>query len=336
MAKIGRPTLYSEELTQKICDRIASSSDGLHKICKELKIAPSAVFDWLTKYPEFTDKYTRAREAQADFMADEIIEISDEDARKSQRGVNEMKVGAFVNAKRLQIDARKWIASTNGMRADFRAWYLDLFVYQYDKGGIPNDEDFIAGICRVRPSEYELFKQMLEQVLKQKFVLGEDNLYRNMVATEVLKKREQFLDKRKKSGTIGQIIKMAKEIKGFSKYLDLLKTDLFEMELDDLNKQMDKQVLEQKLKLYINVDVDVNKDNNIDIKKEFNKFWDLYDKKTDSKKCFSKWQNLKQSERDEIFKVLPKYVKSTPDKQYRKNPETWLNQRGWEHEIIIK
>lgn len=61
----------------------------------------------------------------------------------------------------------KWISSTNGMQASFRAWYFDLLLYQYDKGELPNDEDELAGICRVRPSEYNLFKQMVEQVDKR-------------------------------------------------------------------------------------------------------------------------------------------------------------------------
>ena len=150
----------------------------------------------------------------------------------------------------------KWISSTNGMRAEFRAWYFDLMIYQYDKGSVPNDLDEIAGICRVRPSEYDLFKQMVKQVLEQKFVLT-DGVYKNSVVDEVLRKREAFTDKRSKSGNIGVIIKLASTIKGFtSKLIDRLKEDLFKMDIEQVLKHKDKQVLEQVLKLYINVDVD--------------------------------------------------------------------------------
>ena len=31
---------------------------------------------------------------------------------------------------------------------------------------------------------------------------------------------------------------------------------------------------------------------------------------------------------------LPAYINSTLDKQYRKNPETFLNSKGWNDEII--
>lgn len=69
----------------------------------------------------------------------------------------------------------------------------------------------------------------------------------------------------------------------------------------------------------------------------FQDFWDLYDKKTDSKvKCEKKWNRLSQNIREEIMQHLPYYVMSTPDKQYRKNPSTYLNNHGWTHEIIQK
>lgn len=76
-----------------------------------------------------------------------------------------------------------------------------------------------------------------------------------------------------------------------------------------------------------------NNINTIDQIDEFGRFWSLYGKKTGKDKCFKKWCKLKKSEKDEIFKVLPEYIKSTPDKQYRKNPLTWLNGKHWEDEI---
>ena len=67
----------------------------------------------------------------------------------------------------------------------------------------------------------------------------------------------------------------------------------------------------------------------------FSEFWDLYDKKVGSKTLLEKkWLNLTDLEREQIMLYLPKYKISQPDKQFRKNPETFLNQRGWEHELI--
>lgn len=65
----------------------------------------------------------------------------------------------------------------------------------------------------------------------------------------------------------------------------------------------------------------------------FADFWNIYNKKDGAAKCKSKWNKLRESEKDLVFKVLPNYVLSTPDKQYRKNPLTWLNGEHWNDEI---
>jgi hypothetical protein len=66
---------------------------------------------------------------------------------------------------------------------------------------------------------------------------------------------------------------------------------------------------------------------------EFEKFWNMYDKKVDRKKSEKKFIKLKKSDIEKIFETLPAYIKSTPDKQYRKNPSTYLNNQSWNDEI---
>lgn len=74
-----------------------------------------------------------------------------------------------------------------------------------------------------------------------------------------------------------------------------------------------------------------------DINISFDLFWDLYDKKVgDKTKVEKKWNKLTNQQREDIVKYIPKYIASQPDKQYRKHPETFLNQKGWEDEIILK
>lgn len=75
-----------------------------------------------------------------------------------------------------------------------------------------------------------------------------------------------------------------------------------------------------------------NNDNNE--KNLFNVFWKLYDKKVKKDKCESYWLKLKQSEIDAIFVHVPLYVKSQPDKQFRKDPATYLYNKSWNDEII--
>jgi hypothetical protein len=69
----------------------------------------------------------------------------------------------------------------------------------------------------------------------------------------------------------------------------------------------------------------------------FEIFWNLYDKKTGSKeKLQKKWEKLPEKERLAIFDYLPKYKEAQPDKKYRKNPETFLNNKSWNDELIFE
>jgi len=66
----------------------------------------------------------------------------------------------------------------------------------------------------------------------------------------------------------------------------------------------------------------------------FEEFWNTYDKKNDRGACEKKFGKLTEKEKELIWGHVPKYVLSTPDKQYRKNPETYLNNEAWNDEII--
>lgn len=67
----------------------------------------------------------------------------------------------------------------------------------------------------------------------------------------------------------------------------------------------------------------------------FDEFWEAYDKKTgDKSKLEKKWAALSDSDREKIMRHIPVYITSQPDKKFRKNPETYLNNKSWNDEII--
>jgi molecular chaperone DnaK (HSP70) len=68
----------------------------------------------------------------------------------------------------------------------------------------------------------------------------------------------------------------------------------------------------------------------------FDDFWNAYDKKIDKLKSQNKWKKLKQSEKEAIMEFIPDYKMVQPDKQYRKDPSTFLNNKSWENELIGK
>lgn len=81
----------------------------------------------------------------------------------------------------------------------------------------------------------------------------------------------------------------------------------------------------------VNINVIENKNINID----FEWFWNEYDKKIgDKQKLKKKWNKLSDEERQNAMNYIELYKQSQPDKQFRKNPETFLNNKSWNDEII--
>jgi hypothetical protein len=77
--------------------------------------------------------------------------------------------------------------------------------------------------------------------------------------------------------------------------------------------------------------ITINENINID----FEWFWNEYDKKIGEKqKLKKKWNKLTDEERQNAMNYLDLYKQSVPDKQFRKNPETFLNNKSWNDEII--
>ena len=115
--KMGKPTTYNQTIALVICIRIAEG-ESLRQILKtEGMPAQSTVYEWLLRHEEFAEQYARARDEQAETLADEIIQIADEQPEivvvtdKKTGAVIEHKLdGAFLQWQKNRIEARKWTA----------------------------------------------------------------------------------------------------------------------------------------------------------------------------------------------------------------------------------
>lgn len=68
----------------------------------------------------------------------------------------------------------------------------------------------------------------------------------------------------------------------------------------------------------------------------FSDFWNLYDKKVGRPKCEKLWEKLTINEKEACLGYIPLYKQAQPDKQFRKNPETFLRNKSWNDEIIYR
>ncbi len=113
----GRPSAFSEDIADTICERLADG-ESLRAICAEEGMpSKSMVFRWLGQHEAFRDQYERARETQADAIFDEILDIADDGSndwmeRKTSDGSagDVILNGEAIQRSRLRVDARKWMA----------------------------------------------------------------------------------------------------------------------------------------------------------------------------------------------------------------------------------
>ncbi|WP_339731420.1 hypothetical protein [uncultured Pseudomonas sp.] len=122
---IGRPTAYSDLVAAKLCAYIADGM-SLRNVCKQPGMpSMTTVLRWLgdDAMAAFRMQYACAREAQADLLAEQILDIADEECtmvRADKHGSNDddgeghtevVFDSTAVARNRLRVDARKWLAS---------------------------------------------------------------------------------------------------------------------------------------------------------------------------------------------------------------------------------
>lgn len=113
------PIEYSEEVADRICDALADAR-SLRSICCDPDMpSQSTVFRWLAdeRYSSFRERYARAREAQADAIFDEMLDIADDgsndwmERRREDGSVDEVVNHEHISRSKLRIEARKWMAA---------------------------------------------------------------------------------------------------------------------------------------------------------------------------------------------------------------------------------
>lgn len=94
---------------EAVCTLIAECKP-LHEIAAKVGVSKGALIVWLAGFP---DQYARAKEAQADQMAEDILAIADDVAQDVTIGENGREVvnNEAIARSRLRVDARKWLAS---------------------------------------------------------------------------------------------------------------------------------------------------------------------------------------------------------------------------------
>lgn len=98
--EMGTHSIYTEDLADKICDLVIEGSNLNKIVALDGMPARGTIYKWFDEHKEFKDKYTRAREARADWRFDKLDEIT-QDMRK---GIID------PSQARVEMDIIKWQA----------------------------------------------------------------------------------------------------------------------------------------------------------------------------------------------------------------------------------
>lgn len=109
----GRPTDYTDELADKICDAIATTQIGLTRLCESRDDlpAPTTAKRWLYQLPQFRSKYEQAKLIQTNLLAEELADIAKESDYYIDDKGNKRIDPPSTAVTRNRLDAMKWTAA---------------------------------------------------------------------------------------------------------------------------------------------------------------------------------------------------------------------------------
>lgn len=94
---MARTSEYKSELGEFVCELIARGA-SLVTACSKLNLSYGTVNGWLAKNESFANSYALARERSADYLAEEIVDLSDDETIPA-------------DSRRIRVESRKWIAA---------------------------------------------------------------------------------------------------------------------------------------------------------------------------------------------------------------------------------
>lgn len=112
----GRPSSYTLATAELLCELIPTWDKSLDKLCKSDDRLPGSamcVYGWLAKHEDFAAMYARAKAAQAERLAEEMLEIADTPQIGTRQKLGKDGVDTFeedmLGHRKLQVDTRKWL-----------------------------------------------------------------------------------------------------------------------------------------------------------------------------------------------------------------------------------
>ena len=106
-AKPGRPSTFSQEVADEICERL-SQGEPLRQICRDERMpAWQTVYGWKAAHEDFSKRIASAREAGFDAIAEECLEIADETAFDTVETDQGFRANSeWISRSKLRVETR--------------------------------------------------------------------------------------------------------------------------------------------------------------------------------------------------------------------------------------
>lgn len=109
----GRPTTYTIELGDRICDLVSTDTACLDEICEKHADLPhpDSIYTWRHRHPAFSVKYLQAMHSRSHLYAEETLKIAREKSTYIDAEGNSKIDPGYVAWQKMNVNLRQWHAS---------------------------------------------------------------------------------------------------------------------------------------------------------------------------------------------------------------------------------
>jgi hypothetical protein len=327
---IEMETGYNRETVDKLINRF----EEYGKIIYSKETKEVCIINWM-KY-NFIDSY----KVKA-CIEREIEQVKNKSLLGSIKGLSKVKISKIDDLIPATINKRQAV------------WVRDRGLCQYTQKEISSNEvyevDHIIPDSRNGSSRYENLVATFREInLKKSDCTPEEcglpvptpNPYHGKTAISDLVKNPDLLNKFNRLFGKEYFVDNGQLFSGKSNIESILNqySRREEEKEEELNTNSSQSEIDRKPIINNEVSsINSNKKNSVESKAKredvFNKWWSLYDKKVNKKKCLALFLKLKEADIESMRKHTPKYVKMT-EKKFRKDPERYLRLEAWNDEIV--
>ena len=105
---VGRPTLYTKELGERICEYISNGMTLRQVAAQADTPCIEVIFRWIRLHEEFSQRYAQATEDRTEAQVIELNEVASQ-AIQEAKSADPKSSNAIVQAYKLKADNLKWI-----------------------------------------------------------------------------------------------------------------------------------------------------------------------------------------------------------------------------------